>query len=34
MYLKLIKIAHILPCLADTEKIGFVAYFNKNERRT
>jgi len=30
MYLELIKIAHILPCLADPEKIRFIAYFDKN----
>lgn len=30
MFLELIKIAHILPCLADTEKIRFIAYFDKN----
>ncbi len=30
MFLELIKITHILPCLADTEKIRFIAYFDKN----
>lgn len=30
MFLKRIKITHILPCLADPEKIRFIAYFDKN----
>lgn len=30
MFLGLIKIAHILPCVADPEKIRFIAYFDKN----
>lgn len=30
MFLELIKIVHILPCLADPEKIRFIAYFDKN----
>jgi len=30
MFLEQIKIVHILPCLADPEKIRFIAYFYKN----
>ena len=30
MFIKTIKIIHILPCLADPEKIRFIAYFDKN----
>ncbi|MGB8952751.1 MAG: (Fe-S)-binding protein [Candidatus Aminicenantales bacterium] len=30
MFLDRIKIVHILPCLADPEKIRFIAYFEKN----
>jgi ArsR family metal-binding transcriptional regulator len=30
VFLDLIKIAHILPCLANPEKIRFIAYFDKN----
>ncbi len=30
MFIKTIKITHIFPCLADPEKIRFIAYFDKN----
>jgi len=30
MFLERIKIVHILPCVADPEKIRFIAYFDKN----
>jgi ArsR family metal-binding transcriptional regulator len=30
VFLEVIKIGHILPCLADPEKIRFIAYFEKN----
>jgi len=30
MFVKKVKIIHILPCLADPEKIRFIAYFDKN----
>lgn len=30
MFIERIKIVHILPCLADPEKIRFIAYFDKN----
>ncbi len=30
MFLELIKIVHLLPCLADPEKIRFIGYFDKN----
>lgn len=30
MFINNIKIAHILPCIADPEKIRFIAYFDNN----
>jgi len=30
MFINKIKITHILPCIADPEKIRFIAYFDKN----
>ena len=30
MFINKIKISHILPCIADSEKIRFIAYFDKN----
>lgn len=30
MFLERIRIVHILPCLADPDKIRFIAYFGKN----
>lgn len=30
MFIEKIEIAHILPCIADTTKIRFIAYFGKN----
>jgi ArsR family metal-binding transcriptional regulator len=30
MFINGIKITHVLPCIADPEKIRFIAYFDKN----